>query len=144
MKVFRFFLLFALPAVLACNSSSTIPSEQMDPQLQLHDIWALEWMKDQEVTERQFTRGVPVLEIFVVDGRVQGHNGCNQIQGPLQISKEALQFGPLISTRMACNDDGFEQAFMKNLEGPLAYELAEGKLTLSKSGRPLLRFKKVD
>lgn len=116
----------------------------MEPQLMLHDIWALEWMQGKEVDEIKFTRGVPTLEIFVVDGRVQGQNGCNQIHGPLAISKEALEFGPLISTRMACNDDGFEQAFMSLLEKPLGYEVGEGKLTLSQGGREVLRFKKVD
>jgi putative lipoprotein len=35
-------------------------------------------------------------------GRVSGSGGCNRYGGPVEISGEAIRFGPLASTRMAC------------------------------------------
>jgi heat shock protein HslJ len=35
-------------------------------------------------------------------GRVSGNGGCNRYGGPVEVSGEAIHFGPLASTRMGC------------------------------------------
>jgi len=61
-------------------------------------------------------------EAFIVlggePGRVIGSGGCNRLAGSYEQKGDALKFGPLASTRMACErgmetEDGFHQALTK-------------------------------
>lgn len=40
---------------------------------------------------------------FPQAGQVGGSGGCNRYGGPVDITGEAIRFGPLASTRMACS-----------------------------------------
>ena len=49
--------------------------------------------------------GSTVTAIFAEDGTVSGSGGCNNYNGPYTVDGAALDFGPLISTKMACADE---------------------------------------
>ncbi len=48
--------------------------------------------------------GVEVVMAFG-DGTVSGFSGCNRFSGSYRLTVDALEFGPLASTRMACPPD---------------------------------------
>ncbi len=68
------------------------------------------------------------------DGRVTGSGGCNRIGGQATIDGDAISFGPLIATRMACPPAVMAQEakFLATLEQVRGWQLdpAQGKLSL--------------
>jgi heat shock protein HslJ len=50
----------------------------------------------------------PTLE-FTSEDHVAGHGGCNRYSGAVRLDGEALEFGDLASTKMACDAEAMEQ-----------------------------------
>jgi heat shock protein HslJ len=84
--------------------------------------------------------------VFEQDGRVAGADGCNRITGTYERTAEAIKFGPLVSTRMACVDTGeIERAFREALEKTGRWKIVGNELELSDSGGSrLARFEASD
>ena len=84
---------------------------------------------------------VPTLA-FDEQGGVSGSTGCNTFSGEVSIDGNALTFGPLVTTRMACADpaaNAQEEAFLSAMEGVSAYTIDDqGRLVLQ--GGPELTF----
>lgn len=65
--------------------------------------------------------------------RASGSSGCNRYTGQVSLgAKDAIKFGPVASTRMACpgNADPQEAAYFKALASVTAYHLNSGSLIL--------------
>ena len=84
---------------------------------------------------------VPTLA-FDQQGAVSGSTGCNTFSGEVAIEGNALSFGPLVTTRMACADpaaNAQEEAFLSAMAGVSGYTVDEqGRLVLQ--GGPELTF----
>ncbi len=51
--------------------------------------------------------------VFDKNGRASGNAGCNQFTGSYQVSgKSQIAFGPMISTKMYCDDIKYESLFL--------------------------------
>jgi copper homeostasis protein (lipoprotein) len=73
--------------------------------------------------------------VFEPDGRVAGADGCNRITGTYERTVEAIKFGPLVSTRMACVDTGeIERAFREALQKTGGWKIVGNELELSDTG----------
>jgi heat shock protein HslJ len=74
----------------------------------------------------------PHLVLDLEESRVTGSGGCNRLAGTFALSADALRFGPLATTRMACPEPAMarEQAFLAALDRVTSYELDERTLTL--------------
>ena len=75
----------------------------------------------------------PHLVFGADSGRVAGSSGCNRMSGTYTRSAEALTFGPIISTKMACADDRLnhqEAAFQGALAATRRHRIAGDTLTL--------------
>ena len=53
--------------------------------------------------------GSTVTAIFAEDGTVAGSGGCNTYNGTYTVDGAALDFGPLVATKMACADQAVSQ-----------------------------------
>jgi heat shock protein HslJ len=80
--------------------------------------------------------------VFEQDSRVAGADGCNRITGTYERTAEAIKFGPLVSTRMACVDTGeIERAFREALQKTGRWKIVGNELELSEiGGSRLARF----
>lgn len=80
--------------------------------------------------------------VFEQDGRMAGADGCNRITGTYERTAEAIKFGPLVSTRMACVDTGeIERAFREALQKTGRWKIVGNELELSDiGGSRLARF----
>lgn len=87
--------------------------------------------------------GQPVVQVGRVtlsfaDGRVSGRSGCNLYSGSVEYGRGAIKIGPLISTKMACAEDGLmqqESAYLNALQSAERYAVsAEGILTITTRG----------
>ena len=77
------------------------------------------------------TGNAPTLSIEV--NRAYGSGSCNRYTGQVTLgNKDAIQFGPTASTRMACpgNADQQEAAYFKALQNVTAYHLNNDSLIL--------------
>ena len=84
--------------------------------------------------------GTPVVEgsgphlTFGVDGKASGSTGCNSFSGSYATDGAALTFGPLATTRMACEENlmAQETAVLEALAGVPGWEIdADGLLHLT-------------
>ena len=84
--------------------------------------------------------GAPVINAGRVtlsfgEGRVSGRGGCNLYSGPVEYGKGRIKIGTLISTKMACMEDGVmaqESAYLSALGMAERYSFsADGKLTIT-------------
>lgn len=112
----------------------------------LQDIWVLTDFQGRSIKPGGPRNESPRLEISLTEGRVTGTTGCNRISGTVKADTRQIQFGPMVMTKMACAGEvgTFENTFLNALVQPLAYQVAEGKLSFFQNGKQLMSFKKVD
>jgi putative lipoprotein len=91
----RVVLLSVLPWVAACGHSA----------LQLEGT---KWVVTQLDGADLVGPARSTLE-FTSAERVSGHAGCNRYSGAVRLDGEALEFGDLASTKMACEPEAMEQ-----------------------------------
>jgi putative lipoprotein len=69
--------------------------------------------------------------VFQPGGRVAGSDGCNRITGGYQRQDDALTFGQIAGTRMACPDSAeIEAAFQAALKATARFRIAGDRLEL--------------
>lgn len=95
-------------------------------------------------------QGVPVapqvqssLQV-AADGKVSGHTGCNGYFGSVIIDGQAMSFGNLGSTRIACPEPAMSQEdrLLGALDGTRGYRLQNDTLLLlDGAGDTLVRFR---
>lgn len=90
----------------------------------------------------------PALRAHLVldaeQGRVSGSSGCNRLAGTFTVEGEALSFGPLAGTRMACPPPAMEleRRFHAALASVTRYAIDGETLTLASSDGPVARFER--
>jgi heat shock protein HslJ len=75
----------------------------------------------------------PLTLAFESSDRLGGHSGCNQFGADFQAQGDALTVGEIISTRMACLDEGLnsqEVEYQQALSSPARYQIDGDRLTL--------------
>lgn len=77
------------------------------------------------------------------DGSASGSGGCNRYRGTVEIAGDAIKFGPVAGTMMACAPTLMdqEQRFYKALEDARKWQREDGRLALLDSaGTAVARF----
>jgi heat shock protein HslJ len=90
--------------------------------------------------------GKPVegLTLDYTTDKVSGTGGCNRFNGPIIIEDDAVQIGPLVSTKMMCEGKAeVESQYFTALEAARSFVLDNGMLVLKgDGGKVLAKFKK--
>jgi heat shock protein HslJ len=86
---------------------------------------------------------VPVgvtASITIADGRVDVEAGCNMGGGAVEVTPDTLTFGPIATTKMACEagPSAVESAVLAVLTGAVAYDIDADVLTLDAGGSGLI------
>lgn len=80
--------------------------------------------------------------VRIADGQVAVETGCNTGMGSVEVDESAgtLTFGPLATTKMACEPDAtsVEQAVLATLDGEVQYRIEAGVLRLTNGNRGLV------
>ncbi len=76
--------------------------------------------------------------------KVSGTGGCNRFNGPISIEDDAVQIGPLASTKMMCEGKSdIEAQYFAALEAARSFVVEGDTLTLkAEDGHDLVKFKK--
>ncbi len=83
------------------------------------------------------------INLDFVAGEAGGSTGCNQYSAPYAVTGATVTFGPVIATRMACDESGaaLETAYLAALSVSSGFEASGKTLTLTDAaGAPLLTF----
>lgn len=97
--------------------------------------WTLVSFEMDEEVIRAVSEG-PVTLTFAAKGeqanRISGNGGCNRYFGSYTLTNDRINFGPLGSTRMACEPVrmGQEDRFFHALSTAERYELSNGELLI--------------
>jgi putative lipoprotein len=105
--------------------------------------WALVALGDK--TDPLGNGGRPItLRFDLADARASGFGGCNQYSGSVEVKGAELKFGPIASTKMACEQGmDVEDAYLSSLGTVQSWEIADSVLVLKVAGIAVLRFKPV-
>jgi len=100
------------------------------------------WVVDGIVTGEAVS-SVPAgvtASIRIADGQAEVRFGCNTGGGPVEVTSDTLTFGPMISTKMACepNAMAMETAVSTVLAGTVPYSIDADTLTLDASANGLI------
>ena len=109
-------------------------------------LYGRTWIAE-EVAGQPVTGGIEPSLVVGSDGKVSGHAGCNGYFGSVIIDGEAMSFGNLGATRMACAEPAMSQEgrLLRALDSTRGYRLLEGNLVLlDGAGSPLIRFRDGD
>lgn len=86
----------------------------------------------------------PWIRFDADSSRVSGSGGCNRVAGPFTIDGEAMKFGALISTKMACADQALNQQevdFLSALQGTDRYAVRGDTLVLMRGTEWVAQFR---
>lgn len=72
------------------------------PDTRLHGKWLIVKADTLLITQDDFERKQPELNIDIYEGKVSGNDGCNGFNGGVQSRENEITFGMLASTMMAC------------------------------------------
>jgi heat shock protein HslJ len=104
------------------------------------NYWAAVEIAGEPVTAADPKRAAHLL--FQQGSRVAGSDGCNRVTGTYELTGDAIKFGLMASTMMACPDIGVaDRRFHEALRNASRWTIAGGSLELlDPAGRPLARF----
>jgi len=101
--------------------------------------WTLETIEGSSANT-DFKTKYPTIKLNFADNRISGSAGCNTYSGPFTLSKNVLEVGALITTRMACEDMKGENKFVKLLPGRSDIEIENGKLVIRRDNKMIMSF----
>ena len=110
---------------------------------QLNTIWALQSIGETKIDASNYPQGGPAMDIRLNEKRVSGNAGCNRFSGSLVVEGDKVVFGPLMSTKMACENMNLEAQLLSKLSGKsIKYSLSGDTLVLGE-GENMMTFKKA-
>lgn len=87
----------------------------------------------------------PVITFSPQQNQVTGNTGCNRFLGKLFKENNNITFQNIGTTKMACDDNGLEQAFLQTLETVASYQVVENILMLiDNQGNTLLKASHIE
>lgn len=126
--------------VLAVSTGCGVDRSTGDGPALENTYWKLVRLADGPVGSGPGQRA-PHLVLRSQDHRVTGFTGCNQMAGAYTLDGQALRFGQMISTKMACLGGGMEMegAFTAALQQVRGWSIPGDRLTLSDAaGQPII------
>lgn len=134
--MYRLFMaLLSVIMLTGCAASAlSVPATgAADPGAVLDRTW--QWESTQTSTEKIVPKTPERYTIRLTDeGRLQARFDCNSGGGSYQMSVGKLSFGPMLSTRMACDQDSLDFQFMRDLGSVDSFYVEGGQLSFRLKG----------
>ncbi|RLD60044.1 MAG: hypothetical protein DRI95_16160 [Bacteroidetes bacterium] len=114
------------------------------PDPRVHDIWAIIEVDDTIITTGDSKGEHPRLEINITEGMIFGHDGCNSFRGGVEVQNDAILFGNLASTMMACPDMEISTKITKTISNKKLTYKFEDNLVFYHKDKKVMVLKHVD
>lgn len=117
--------------------------KKVNAQNSLVGTWELDYIDGSGVTFNElYPNKKPSITFDSSSGKVSGNGGCNNFNSNVEVHGRNIKFGPIASTRMACQGNG-ESLFFQTLEKINVQSVNGDQLTLIVGDIAKMRFKKV-
>jgi len=128
---------------VAANAEQPVAAAE-EPNVLINDIWVAETIMGLRFEPNG--RNVPQMEFQVGENRVAGNDGCNSFSGSTKtLDNKNLVFGPMMSTKMACEDMSTPKSFQEAMRSTASYKIDKLRLYLyDGAGKEVMILKKVD
>lgn len=128
LRATRFFSIAAL-TVAGTLGACAAPPPAPEP------LWGSEWRLQSIAGQAALPQPAATL-LFPQPGQAVGHGSCNRFSGAVEIDRDRLKFGPLMSTKMACPGGGSEQEsrYLGALQKAQRYEVQGDTLLIHAQG----------
>ncbi|MDQ7743341.1 META domain-containing protein [Hydrogenophaga pseudoflava] len=125
------FLSIAALAVAGTLGACAAPAPAPAPE----PLWGSEWQLQSIGSQAALPQPAATL-VFAQTGQAAGHGSCNRFSGTVEIDRDRLKFGPLMSTKMACLGGASEQEsrYLGALQKAQRYELQGDTLLIHAQG----------
>ncbi|QZE15142.1 META domain-containing protein [Halosquirtibacter laminarini] len=108
--------------------------------IRLNDMWVLK-----KINDKKIAKNAPTLTINLRKETAYGSTGCNRYHSQFMLlGEKKVDFIRIASTKMLCMNANLETEFTSTLEKCDGYAIANNHLTLTKEGKVVLDFQKVD
>ena len=125
-------IIFGVLAITACGGSQELQSEGTG-STEPASIYNQTWQWESTVTPvEKITVHEPerYTVTFSEDGSAAMRFDCNRGRGNFTLTENRLSFGPMISTRAACQEDSLDASFMRDLGRVSSFFIKDGNLYL--------------
>ncbi|MBD1424955.1 META domain-containing protein [Sphingobacterium arenae] len=112
-----------------------------DQSDKLAGTWELDYIMESADFAQLYSSRKPTITFDMAENKVSGNSSCNNFSGSVKIEGQAISFGPLMSTKMACPGDG-ERVFFKNIERVTGFDVQNESLTMLMDDIVVMRWKK--
>jgi heat shock protein HslJ len=135
--------LFTAPGSILVAILAAAPGQTGTAEPLAGTAWRAVELAGQAVPAQPSPQREPHLA-FGTDGRVSGADGCNRLTGPYAVTGEAVTFGNLAGTMMACpGTDEIARRFRAALKGTSHWRIEDGRLKFyGATGQPLAVFER--
>jgi heat shock protein HslJ len=118
-----------------CNDSKKTATDRLksnQPQVSLQETyWKLYSLMGKTVPHADTSLKREANITFSKDGRATGNGGCNSFSGNYELNGSSqILFGPIMSTKMYCNDANYENLFFDILSKSDNYFIKKDTLYL--------------
>ena len=128
LRTTRFFSIATL-AIAGTLGACAAPPTAHEP------LWGSEWRLQSIAGQAALPQPAATL-VFPQPGQAVGHGSCNRFSGAVEIDRDRLTFGPLMSTKMACIGGASEQEsrYLGALQKAQRYEVQGDSLLIHAQG----------
>jgi len=131
--------------VLSLNQGRKTPLakfRKVNASASLEGSWTLDYIHAAGSTfDELYPDKKPTITFDASSNKVSGNGGCNNFNSNVELKGRNIKFGPIASTRMACQGNG-ESLFFQTLEKVNVQSVSGDQLTLIVGDIAKMRFKK--
>ena len=102
-------IICAIMVVFQCSNK-----KELSQDYSLNEKWVLAELADFNSLIKG-PKGAPILEVHLDDSTYSGHSGCNSYNGKFRFSENKVRFLPALMTKMYCEDNGLETAYLESV-----------------------------
>ncbi|PUV21412.1 META domain-containing protein [Sphingobacterium athyrii] len=131
--------------ILSLNKARMAPLAKfklLEEKQNLSGTWELDYISGPRIAfEGLYPNRKPTMTFNTVDGKINGNSSCNNYNATFKTNGHQISFGPIMSTKMACEGSG-EATFFSTLEKVNSYDVSENTLTFIMGDIAIMRFKR--
>ncbi|WP_343564371.1 META domain-containing protein [Sphingobacterium sp.] len=131
--------------ILSLNKAKMAPLAKfklLEEKQNLSGTWELDYISGARIAfEGLYPNRKPTMTFNIADGKVNGNSSCNNYNATFKVNGNQINFGPIMSTKMACEGNG-EATFFSTLEKVNSYDVNENTLTLIMGDIAIMRLQR--
>ena len=132
--------------ILSLNKAKMAPLAKFkliqDNKQALSGTWELDYISGPRIAfDGLYPNRKPTMTFDATSSKVSGNSSCNNYNMTFKTSGNTINFGPVMSTKMACEGNG-EATFFSTLEKVNTYSISENTLTFIMGDIAIMRFQR--